>query len=86
MVLTKIGTRKGTTATDVVVVIEIDGQQASLQKQDLTTHDTPAKIKAEMERQVGKSLPLLFTHINRDGSVATAYGEEPTLWPEDEKE
>lgn len=84
MGLTHIGTRRGKTATDVVVVIELDGKSASLQKQDLITFDTTAKIAAEAERQIGKPLPLLHIHINRDKTLAAAYGGAPTLWPEDE--
>lgn len=86
MGLSHIGTRRGKTATDVVVILEIDGQQASLQKQDLSTFDTAAKIEAEAERQIGKALPLLHIHVNRDNTLAAAYGAAPTSWPEDESE
>lgn len=86
MGLKHIGTRKGKTASDIVLIIELDGNEASLQKQDLITFDTTAKIAAEAERQIGKALPLLHFHINRDKTLAAAYGEEPTTWPEDETE
>lgn len=81
----RIATWKGAVQGDAVCVV-VDGQTASIDHDDLAIHDTPAKLKAEVEGQLGQELPGLFFHINRDGSVAMAIGAEPPIWPEDEEE
>ena len=70
------------------VVIEIDRAKFEVTHANLTTYDTVEKIKAEIERQASlsaKQLPKIFFHKNRDGSIAIATGDEPKVWPEDEK-
>lgn len=50
----------------------------------MSTLNTEAQIKAEIERQAGYEVPDIFVHINCDSSVALATGAEPERWPEDE--
>jgi len=52
--------------------------------EDLVTFDTAEKLRSEAGRQLGRTVADLHFHINRDGSVAVAYGVEPVVWPEDE--
>lgn len=69
----------------LAVIIEVDGETVEISHAALATHDTPAKLKAEAERQAGKGLAVFF-HINRDGSIALATGAAPGVWPEDTEE
>ena len=66
------------------VLIEFNtGKPVEISHADLTTHDTTAKLLAEAERQSERTLADFYFHINRDGSIAVATGEEPPVWPED---
>jgi hypothetical protein len=65
------------------VVLDDGAVKVEIAAAALGTHDTPAKLLAEAERQAGKALSGVFFHVNRDGSVAIATGQEPDAWPED---
>jgi hypothetical protein len=68
------------------VLVETGKAAYRLTADDLLTHDTAAKVETELERQVSAAkdtLPPLFVHKNRDGSLALAVGQEPEVWPED---
>ena len=70
MAITRIATTRKTTK-DYAVVVETDVDEYKLTAADLTTYDTVAKVKAELERQANvakDSLPPIFVHRNRDGS------------------
>jgi hypothetical protein len=68
------------------VLVETGKEAYLLTADDLLTYDSAEKAKIELERQVSASketLPPLFVHKNRDGSLALATGAAPDVWPED---
>jgi len=82
--LTRVATsEKKTNAVEIVV----DKTTLTIERDDLATLYTAAKLKAAVEQQASlasKELPRLFFHINDDGSIAVATGTEPDVWPEDD--
>jgi len=51
---------------------------------DVAEISTKEKVDQEVEKVLGKDNKV-FSHVNRDGTIAIAYGAEPAVWPEDEK-
>ena len=53
---------------------------------DLILLDTEAKLYDDLVDQIGKTpdTPVFF-HKNRNGTIVIATGQEPDVWPEDEK-
>jgi len=75
--------------SDTAVLIEVDGKPIEITYSELSTYNTEKKIENRIDFLASKSkvdLPEIFIHKNRDGSVAVATGQEPDIWPEDEKE
>ncbi len=73
--------------TDNQIIIETGGKKKKKKKGKLTRAemaglDTPGKRRKRLEQLIGKKLPDVFVHKNRDGSYAVATGKEPTEWPE----
>jgi hypothetical protein len=64
------------------VELVVDSTTVEISHDDLTTLDTAAKLKSEVEQQAKQELAVFF-HINRDGSLAMSTGAEPEVWPED---
>lgn len=85
MLVTRVAAWKQAKQGPAVLVV-IDGKKVEIAHADLVTHDTAAKVKAELETQAGKVLPGLFIHVNKAGNLAVATGQEPDVWPEDEAE
>jgi len=85
--LTRLLTAKTRLAADVAIVIQSRSQTFRLTRSDLLTYDTPDKLVRELRRQIGAEQELsyrTFFHRNRNGSIAVAVGQEPTVWPEDD--
>ena len=83
MAIKRLKTAKATRGSDEVIVIgHTDGREVRLLQSDRATFNTPEKLRNEVSRQLGDN--NFHFHINRDGSIAMAYGQEPELWPEDE--
>lgn len=86
MTIKRIATTRDTRKA-YAVLIETKRGRYQLTANDLLTHDTAKKVGAELKRQAditADSLPNIFVHVNRDGSLALATGHEPDVWPEDE--
>lgn len=69
------------------ILIETGRGRYQLTVADLLTYDTARKIETELKRQASTtadSLPDVYVHVNRDGSLALATGQVPDIWPEDE--
>jgi len=85
MSLTRLATWKDTKKEAALLIV--DGIKLEIAHDDLSTLDTAEKIEAELNSQASISnvaLPKIFAHINRDGSIALATGQEPLVWPENE--
>lgn len=92
MALQKQGTRKDSgSGTDIALTFTLDNKTLAVLYNALVAQglDTEEKIEAAVATWAigeGVTLPLFFVHINDDGSLAIAFGEEPDVWPEDEVE
>jgi hypothetical protein len=85
LAITRISTAKS--GKGLALAMDEDGETiVSLRHDELTTYDTIAKIKLEVNRQAARILQNVYFHINRDGSLAVATGFEPSIWPENEPE
>lgn len=82
MGLTRLATWKRA-AQGKAVVLVVDGQEIEIDHAALDSLNTAGKLEAAVEGMAGRELPVFF-HINRDGSLAMAWGEAPRVWPEDE--
>lgn len=88
--ISKLGSRKDRgSGNDVALVVILDGEQFGLTYANLASLNlnTAEKIVARVEDWAttnGYTLPPFWVHINADGSLALAIGEEPAVWPEDE--
>lgn len=83
MGLTRVATSKDKEKYALVLVV--DNKELKLTHKDLEKENTADKIVKVIEKQAGDtSLPSIFVHLNRDGSLALATGAEPGVWPEDE--
>ena len=80
----RIATAKAGKDQPAVLIELSNGDKAEIGHADLATHNTPAKLRIEDERQVKYSLTNVYFHLNRDGSIAVAAGVAPKVWPEDE--
>jgi hypothetical protein len=68
------------------IVISTKTATYSASSLSLGSLDTAEKLATEIEKVISKEAkPDLFIHKNRDGSWAIATGEDPKIWPEDEK-
>jgi hypothetical protein len=86
MALRRVATTRKT-EKGYAVLVETEKQTYLLTADDLLTYDSAEKVKTELDRQVSaakETLPPLFVHKNRDGSLALATGGAPAVWPEDE--
>lgn len=72
-----------TSQTTQMIVELANAKRFTASEATLITLATPAAVKTEAEKIIGKTTDL-FIHKNRDGSWAVATGEEPRVWPEDE--
>jgi len=85
MELTGLGTFKSTVSNDALS-LRASGKECKLEHPQLAAYRFCQSIRAEIKAQArehGITLPDIFVHINRDGSLALATGEEPVpTWPE----
>lgn len=83
MGLDRVATFKDTKRA--AILLEVGGCKIELSHDAMTTYNTTTKVVAELERQASLSsapLPRIFVHVNRDGSLALATGQEPNMWPD----
>jgi hypothetical protein len=66
-----------------MVIVLADAKNYTASKAAMDTQATPAAVKAEAEKILGR-LDDLFVHKNRDSTWAVATGAVPAVWPEDE--
>ena len=83
MALTGLGT--SSREEKAAMWIGVDDRRVELTQVQVADR-SEAEIKLELESAASLSdveLPRFFVHVNLDGSIALATGEEPDVWPED---
>jgi hypothetical protein len=86
--LSRIATFKKDKNTAAIVLV-CDGEKLEIKQTELSTVDTSLKVESALTTAATAAkvkLPPMFIHKNRDGSYAIATGQEPRIWPEDEKQ
>lgn len=68
-----------------LVYIDREGKRKAIEisRSDLASFTTEAQARTAVEQRVGREIPDLFIHRNRDGAFAIATGQKPEIWPED---
>jgi len=84
MALTGLGTFKSH-VSNIALSLRENDKECGLIHPQLAAYRFNRAIVAEIKAQArenGVTLPDVFVHINRDGSLAFATGAEPIPWPE----
>jgi len=71
------------TGTDAIVVETSNGLVKVL-RTELAILNTSEKMDTALVSRVSCSEAKIFTHLNKDGSLAVAIGAKPNIWPEGE--
>lgn len=69
---------------DTAFKVHTKRKQAAINRGQADSLDE-AQLHHLINKQLAQWLDL-FIHKNSDGSMAIAFGEEPDIWPEDEKD
>lgn len=84
MPLTRVATWHN--APNPALVLQIGTTGIQLTQAALDALDTEEGIEtaiATLAAGAGITLPAIFIHINKDGTIALATGTAPDVWPED---
>jgi hypothetical protein len=65
------------------LVLTLDGKILTITAARVAQLGTAENIKAALVTLAGKALPDFYVHVNRDGTLALAWGIPPKIWPED---
>ncbi len=74
---------------DIAISLTVSGYKFEVtqtQVQQLGTAENIENVIVQAAGAEGITIPPIYVHINRDGSLSLALGEEPSTWREDVEE